>query len=381
MQRVAVLAATAAVLIQFTKHDLTALQTLGCEIHMICNLQQQTVSEQAMHEFQKKFPKLIWHDLPFFDAFPAMQQNRIAQQLLTELLTDLKPALLHCHGAVAGKYGRMTAESLHIPVFYTAHDFRLYRGCPAYERFRFSRAEKRFGETTAMLFTVCPEDTVYAQKRLGVPHVTELSYTSSIDSAYYAEPKHTAAEVRQSLHIPEDAIVLLSVGSLRVQKRFRIVLQAMTRLRDMPQLHYVICGEGSDRIFLEKLTKKLHLTERVHLLGYRTDIPDILGAADIFCMPSKREGCGTAALEAMSAGLPLIVTKVHGTKAYANDDSAVCLKGDLVTSCANAIRCLAENKLMRKQMGAYNRAAASGFSDEKRMMLMRGCYQQILKNR
>lgn len=55
----------------------------------------------------------------------------------------------------------------------------------------------------------------------------------------------------------------------------------------------------------------------MHLLGYRTDIPDLLGAADIFCMPSRREGCGMAALEAMAAGLPLITVRNHGTKVYA----------------------------------------------------------------
>ncbi|MFR0951168.1 MAG: glycosyltransferase [Ruminococcus callidus] len=111
--------------------------------------------------------------------------------------------------------------------------------------------------------------------------------------------------------------MLLSVGILRMQKRLRVVMQAMTRLRTQEQLHYVICGEGPDMVFLQKLTEKLHLEERVHLLGYRTDIPDLLGAADIFCMPSRREGCGMAALEAMAAGLPLITVRNHGTKVYA----------------------------------------------------------------
>ena len=128
-------------------------------------------------------------------------------------------------------------------------------------------------------------------------------------------------------------------------------------------------------VFLQKLTEKLHLEERVHLLGYRTDIPDLLGAADIFCMPSRREGCGMAALEAMAAGLPLITVRNHGTKVYAEKgESAFCLKGDLVTSCADAIAQLAENKLLRRQMGAHNRAAATAFSDKDRMMQLRhGC--------
>ena len=105
----------------------------------------------------------------------------------------------------------------------------------------------------------------------------------------------------------------------------------------------------------------------------------MLGAADIFCMPSRREGCGMAALEAMAAGLPLITVRSHGTKTYAEKgESGFCLKGDLVTSCADAIEQLADNKLLRRQMGARNRAAATAFSDADRMMLLRGYYQKAL---
>lgn len=378
-RRAAVFAASAAMLIQFTKHDLTALQTLGCEIHMICNLQQETVSAQAMEAFQKQFPKLIWHDLPFSDGAHTYNQNRRQLARLQELLTKLKPAVLHCHGALAGKYGRMAAAPLHIPVFYTAHDFRLYPGCRLRERLRYGAAERRLAADTCRLFTVCPEDTAYAQKHLSVQQVTEMPYEKSLNGAYYAAPSHTRTAVRQMLHIPADHIVLLSDGSLFAEKRFRIVIQAMTRLRDLPQLHYLICGEGPDRLFLEKLVEKLHLEKRVHLLGYRTDMPDLLAAADIFCMTSRREGCGIAALEAMAAGLPLIVTKVHGTSAFQDADCAILLKGgDLVDSCAAAIRSLAENKLLRKQMGAHNRAAAARFSDEGRMMEMRQAYWDIV---
>ena len=59
-------------------------------------------------------------------------------------------------------------------------------------------------------------------------------------------------------------------------------------------------------------------------------------------------------------------------------ESAFCLKGDLVTGCADAIAQLAENKLLRRQMGAHNRAAATAFSDKDRMMQLRAYYQEAL---
>ncbi len=378
MKRVVFLGAAAATLVQFTRYDLTALQTLGCEIHMVCNMQDGTLSEEALSRFQEEFPHLHWHDLPFLDSACALRQNREAYTQLVTLLKELQPALLHCRGTIAGQYGRRAAEVLQIPVFYTAHDFRVFHGCLLSERLWFSAVERRHRKATDLFFAVCPEDAAYAEKHLGIPHVVSLPDTG-LDCDKYAMPSRTRETVRNELGIPQDAIVLLSVGTLRMQKRFRVVMQAMTRLRTLEQLHYVICGDGPDMPFLQKLIRKLHLESRVHLLGYRTDIPDMLGAADIFCMPSRREGCGMAALEAMAAGLPLITVRNHGTKTYAEKgESAFCLKGDLVTSCADAIAQLAENKLLRRQMGAHNRAAVTAFSDKDRMMTLRKYYQEYL---
>ena len=378
MKRVVFLAAAAATLVQFTKYDLTALQTLGCEIHMVCNMQEGNISQAALQEYNQMFPQLHWHDLPFSDSAGAVRRNHAAYEKLVPLLKELQPDLLHCRGTIAGWYGRRAAQELQIPVFYTAHDFRIFHGCLLAERLWFSAVERKYRKQTSRFFAVCPEDAAYARKHLNLEQVTELPDVG-LDCDKYATPAHTREDILRELHIPQEATVLLSVGTLRMQKRLRVVMQAMTRLRTQEQLHYVICGEGPDMVFLQKLTEKLHLEERVHLLGYRTDIPDLLGAADIFCMPSRREGCGMAALEAMAAGLPLITVRNHGTKVYAEKgESAFCLKGDLVTGCADAIAQLAENKLLRRQMGAHNRAAATAFSDKDRMMQLRAYYQEAL---
>ncbi len=378
MQRVVLFAAAAATFVQFAKNDITALQTLGCEIHLVCNMQQPSVSDAALHDFNQTYSKLVWHDLPFYDSVMAIRQNHRAEAAFEQLLTELKPSLLHCHGTTAGVYGRRAAKKLGIAVFYTAHDFRVYHGCALAERLIYGMLERGNSKATDTILTVCPEDASYAKKHLHAKEVVDLPDVG-LDYDRYATPQRNALEIRQELQLPEDAVVLLSVGTLRMHKRLRIVIQAMARLREQTQLHYIICGEGSDAVFLQKLIAKLHLTERVHLLGYRTDIPDILGAADIFCMPSRREGCGMAALEAMAAGLPLITTRSHGIKTYAQpEESAFCLKGDLVAACADAILQLSENKLLRRQMGAHNRVTAKAFADDDRMMQMRTQYQKAL---
>ena len=255
MKRVVFLGAAAATLVQFTKYDLTALQTLGCEIHMVCNMQNGNLSEAALHEYNQTFPQLHWHDLPFADSAAALRRNHQAYQKLLPLLKELKPDLLHCHGTIAGQYGRRAAQELGIPVFYTAHDFRVFHGCLLAERVYFSAVERKYRKATEVFFAVCPEDAAYAKKHLNQAEVVSLPDVG-LDCDKYAMPERSREVVRNELDIPQDAVVLLSVGTLRMQKRLRVILQAMARLRNREQLHYVICGEGPDMPFLQKLKQE-----------------------------------------------------------------------------------------------------------------------------
>lgn len=77
-------------------------------------------------------------------------------------------------------------------------------------------------------------------------------------------------------------------------------------------IHYLICGQGILKGYLEQLIKELGLESQVHLLGYREDIADIYGCADIFLFLSGREGLPVALMESMAAGVPSIVTKIRG---------------------------------------------------------------------
>ena len=86
-----------------------------------------------------------------------------------------------------------------------------------------------------------------------------------------------------------------------------------------PNIHYAIAGVGDKKEYLEELAQTLGVSDRLHLLGYRRDIPELNTAADAFCFPSHREGLGLAAIEAMACGLPIITSNVHGINDYSID--------------------------------------------------------------
>lgn len=103
------------------------------------------------------------------------------------------------------------------------------------------------------------------------------------------------------------------------------------------------------------VAEKLGLKDRFFLLGHRYDIPEILKMADIFIHPSLREGLGIAALEAMSAGLPIISSNVQGLKDFIQNgrNGFVCAPSD-INSYRNAIEQLLKDSDLRAKMSKNN---------------------------
>lgn len=121
------------------------------------------------------------------------------------------------------------------------------------------------------------------------------------------------ADVRAELGIPAGAPLIGSVGFLRRQKRFDLLIRAIARVSGtVPDVHAVIAGEGDERPALEALIAELGVEDRVKLLGRRLDVPDVLAALDVAVCSSEFEGSPLSVMEYMEAGLPVVGAAVGG---------------------------------------------------------------------
>jgi glycosyltransferase involved in cell wall biosynthesis len=121
------------------------------------------------------------------------------------------------------------------------------------------------------------------------------------------------AAARQRLGLGPEALVVGGVGRLDHAKGFAFLIKGVASLAaDHPRLHLALAGDGPLRRILEEDAERLGILDRVHFLGFQTDVADVYDALDVFALPSVCEALPYALLEAMGAQLPVVATSVGG---------------------------------------------------------------------
>lgn len=126
---------------------------------------------------------------------------------------------------------------------------------------------------------------------------------------------NTRTDFLQSLDLPSDTLLVGAVGRLWPQKRYKDLIWAAELLKSArDDVHFLIIGEGPQRWRLERFIRQIELGDRMHLLGERQDVPQILRHLDCFWIASGYEGQSNGVLEAMQAGLPVVASDIPGNR-------------------------------------------------------------------
>jgi len=165
---------------------------------------------------------------------------------------------------------------------------------------------------------------------------------------------------RLQWNLPAEVPLALFAGDIRIsRKNLDTVLKALVQV---PDLHLAIAGitEGSPYL---QLAASLGLQERVHFLGLRRDIPDLMKAVDFLVFPSRYEPFGLVVIEAMASGLPVITASSTGAADLVKPESGIVVAdSDDVESLAQAMLTLSSDRHLRQTMGEAARAIATQHS-------------------
>jgi glycosyltransferase involved in cell wall biosynthesis len=130
-----------------------------------------------------------------------------------------------------------------------------------------------------------------------------------------------------------------------------------------PHSYLALAGSGDQESKCRELIQKLNLESRIHLLGYRTDTANLLSAADIYLLPTKRENLSMSLLEALAAGLPIITTPVGGNLELVQaEKTAILADAGNIAALSGALERLLQDQQLRQAMGARAYESVHRFS-------------------
>ncbi|OZI47077.1 glycosyltransferase family 4 protein [Bordetella genomosp. 4] len=188
----------------------------------------------------------------------------------------------------------------------------------------------------------------------GVP----AEHTATLYSPVVLPPPVEHSTLRGELGLAEDDIVVGCVAVMRAAKGHKSLIDAMRPLMaTRPKLHMVFVGSGSPTFEnTQRYIQELGLQDRIHLMGTRRDVPNLLAGFDLFALATEQEASGTVYVEAEAAGLPVIGTDVGGVSEMMRDG----VTGILVpvhdhAALQSALERLIDNPELRRQMGEAGR--------------------------
>jgi L-malate glycosyltransferase len=179
-----------------------------------------------------------------------------------------------------------------------------------------------------------------------------------------------ARSLRDEIGAAADDFVFLCAARLHPQKAHVVLFQAARLLldREVPAFRIALAGEGSLRPELEQRARALGLSDRVHFLGFRNDVRALLPQADAFVLPSHYEGLPLSVLEAMAAGVPVVVTRVGGNPGIVEDgrNGSMVEPGD-APGLAGALERLLQDRPFGRALGEEGRRRVAERHDIERV--------------
>lgn len=280
---------------------------------------------------------------------PANEIDLSAAWRLSKIIRQWRPQIVHAHDPHAVAMASL-ALSFGAPdprpkaIASRRVDFHLQSN--TFSQWKYRQMD-HFIAASAAIKGILIEDGI-AANRIDVVH-------DGIDVEKIAH--RPAADLHAEYWLPHGVPVIVNVGALVGHKGQKYLVDAMPLvMREVPDAHLIIFGEGELRAPLEKQIKQLNLIKRVLLPGFREDVLSLMKTADLFVMSSITEGLGSAVLDAMAMGHAVVGTEVGGIpEAVVPYETGLLVDSANPKALANAIIKLLKNPDVRKTYGEAGR--------------------------
>lgn len=293
---------------------------------------------------------------PFYDIFCLFK----LRNLLIKLYKNNDRIILHTHGSKAGVLGRMVSGTL--PFVYsvhTVHGFAISPYINFFKRFIYLNAER----ISAMFGNI-----IITQAKVHIDKLKEWRIGRGNRFFWIANSVKCSDYKLPSRFYEKKEIVIGTVANFKPQKNPFMWVEVANRIvGKFPKVKFIYVGDGPLK---KKTEERIDDFERIKILSWQEDIPEILRKTDIFFLPSRWEGLPRTVLEAMATGIPVVASCVDGTKEAVLDSvTGYLLSPSDSDGYVEKLSELIRNERKRKEMGTEGRKRV-----EKLF-----CYEKMIK--
>jgi len=316
---------------------------LGCQVDLLASDAQGDQELEAgfdhVHEIEWRRTPLAW-------------QNVTAGYKLSKIVASQGYDIVHVHTPVAGFVTRLALrrqrKAGRPQVIYTAHGFHFFKGGRPLRNLLFRTMERLAGCWTDRLIVMNREDLDAAVKykilRQGdvccMPGIGFDPEQYDPDSI----PQQRIDAIRAQFGLSKHETLFLVVAELQGRKRHTDLLHAFSRLQSTTA-QLLIAGTGPLLEDLKKLATQLGIADRVHFLGFRSDVPALMRAADALVLTSDQEGLPRCVIEALALKTVVIGTSARGTRDLLENGSGILVPVGDIAAIAAAMQAVADRSL------------------------------------
>jgi glycosyltransferase EpsD len=318
-----------------------------------------------------------------FQRSPFQRSNFEAYKELKKIIVNEGYDLIHTHTPVASACSRFACRKIKdVKVIYTAHGFHFFKGASKKNWIIYYLLEKFLARWTDAIFTMNSEDFNNAKKfKMRNPSSVFNTNGVGVDlNKFVPQTEKTKAELRKQYGYSNEDFIMIYVGELSKRKNQKQVIESVGLLKDkFRNIKLLLVGRGSLENSYKDLVDQLGLEEIVLFLGYRKDIPQLMGLADIALSSSKQEGLPVNVMEAMATGLPLVVTNSRGNRDLVLDNhNGYVVKLGSKEEFASAIEELYMSPEKRNKFGEKSLELVEKYSLENVLEELKNLYSKYL---
>ena len=310
---------------------------------------------------------------------------------LTALFKRLRPHIVHTHSSKAGILGRAAARLARVPiVVHSIHGFGFNDRQPGLLRSLLLALERRAARSTTHFIAVSRANLergvalgILAREKATLIRSGVMldRFQAAGRAAGRDETLRAGGGLRRELGLSQSAPVVGMIACLKPQKSPLTFVEVAARLvAEFPDASFVLAGDGELRERVLARAAALGLGGRLHVLGWRRDVPRVMAALDVLVLTSLWEGLPKVLPEAIAAGVPIVATAVDGALDILEDgvNGFLCAPGD-AEGMASRVTRLLRDPTLRREVAARARSVLPQFDIDAMVRAQERLYRELLE--